>query len=87
MKAKLSDSKSGTIFCFGSEPGYRVSRNSKSEHVRLGSEGSADKAGAQTRLGETKKSFHQGKLENPHCVTMFLPSGSSWVQRECRAQF
>jgi len=35
---------------------------------------SADKAGAQTRLGETKKSFTKAKLENPRCHTIFLPS-------------
>ncbi|MEO5804033.1 MAG: hypothetical protein ABIR24_10930 [Verrucomicrobiota bacterium] len=36
--------------------------------------GSGDKAGAQTRLDETKKSFTKAKLENPRCTTIFLPS-------------
>jgi site-specific DNA-methyltransferase (cytosine-N4-specific) len=66
--------KSGTTAIFGSEPDIEF-RNSKKELVCvIEIKGSADKAGAQTRLGETKKSFTKAKLENPRCVTIFLPS-------------
>jgi hypothetical protein len=33
-----------------------------------------DKAGAQTRLGEAKKSFAKAKAENAHCSTIYLAS-------------
>jgi hypothetical protein len=33
-----------------------------------------DKAGAQTRLGEAKKSFAKAKAENAHCNTIYLAS-------------
>jgi hypothetical protein len=33
-----------------------------------------DKAGAQTRLGEAKKSFAKAKVENTHCSTIYLAS-------------
>jgi hypothetical protein len=66
--------KSGTSVIFGSEPDVEC-RNSKHELICvIEIKGSADKAGAQTRLGETKKSFTKAKLENPRCVTIFLPS-------------
>jgi hypothetical protein len=66
--------KSGTTVIFGSEPDVEF-RNSKKELICvIEIKGSADKAGAQTRLGETKKSFSKAKLENLRCVTIFLPS-------------
>lgn len=66
--------KSGTKLCFGSEPDVEC-RNKVGELVCvIEIKGSADKAGAQTRLGETKKSFTKAKLENPRCHTIFLPS-------------
>jgi hypothetical protein len=66
--------KSGTTVIFGSEPDVEF-RNSKQELISVVEiKGSADKAGAQTRLGEAKKSFTKAKLENPHCITIFLPS-------------
>ena len=50
-------------------------RNKKRELICvIEIKGSTDKAGAQTRLGETKKSFTKAKLENPRCHTIFLPS-------------
>jgi len=66
-----------TIFAeAGSEwQGTWVNKNSDSDLICvIEIKGSADKAGAQTRLGETKKSFTKAKLENPRCVTIFLPS-------------
>ena len=66
--------KSGTRICFGSEPDVEC-RSKPGELVCvIEIKGSADKAGAQTRLGEAKKSFTKAKLENPHCHTIFLPS-------------
>jgi hypothetical protein len=62
------------MILFGSEPDVEC-RNNKNELICvIEIKGSADKAGAQTRLGETKKSFTKAKLENPRCVTIFLPS-------------
>jgi hypothetical protein len=66
--------KSGASIRFGSEPDVEF-RNPKKELVCvIEIKGSADKAGAQTRLGETKKSFTKAKLQNPRCLTIFLPS-------------
>lgn len=66
--------KSGGTIRFGSEPDVEC-RNRKRELLCvIEIKGSADTAGAQTRLGETKKSFTKAKLENPRCVTIFLPS-------------
>lgn len=66
--------KSGTTIAFGSEPDVEF-RNAKKELICVMEiKGSADKAGAQTRLGETKKSFTKAKLENARCHTIFLPS-------------
>lgn len=33
-----------------------------------------DKAGAQTRYGEAKKSFGKALIENPRCETIYLAS-------------
>ena len=66
--------RSGTVICFGSEPDIECRSRQKELLCVLEVKGSADRAGAQTRLGETKKSFAKAKQENPHCVTIFLPS-------------
>ena len=66
--------KSGTMIVFGSEPDVEF-RNARKELVCvIEIKGSADKAGAQTRLGETKKSFTKAKQENPRCHKILLPS-------------
>lgn len=66
--------KSGTTIAFGSEPDVEI-RNAKKELICvIEIKGSTDKAGAQTRLGETKKSFTKAKAENVRCHTIFLPS-------------
>ena len=66
--------KSGASIRFGAEPDVEF-RNPKKELVCvIEIKGSADKAGAQTRLGETKKSFTKAKRQNPRCVTIFVPS-------------
>jgi hypothetical protein len=66
--------KSGSTITFGSEPDVEC-RNANNELACvIEIKGSADKAGAQTRLGETKKSFTKAKRENARCVTIFLPT-------------
>jgi hypothetical protein len=66
--------KSGTTLFFGSEPDVECRSKSGELICVIEIKGSADKAGAQTRLGETKKSFTKAKLENPRCHTIFIPS-------------
>jgi hypothetical protein len=66
--------KSGTIVRFGSEPDVEFRNKERELICVIEIKGSADKAGAQTRLGETMKSFTKAKLENPRCHTIFLPS-------------
>jgi hypothetical protein len=78
--AKLNDTlngialKSGTTLRFGSEPDVECRDPSGVLVCVMEIKGSADKAGAQTRLGETKKSFTKAKRENARCHTIFLPS-------------
>jgi len=66
--------KSGTTIVFGSEPDVEFRNRAKELICVIEIKGSADRAGAQTRLGETKKSFTKAKQENPRCHTIFLPS-------------
>jgi hypothetical protein len=66
--------KSGTTLRFGSEPDVECRSEAGELICVIEIKGSADKAGAQTRLGETKKSFTKAKLENPRCHTIFIPS-------------
>jgi hypothetical protein len=66
--------KSGTVLLFGSEPDVECRNSERVLLVVIEIKGSTDKAGSQTRLGETKKSFTKAKLENPRCHTIFLPS-------------
>ena len=66
--------KTGTVIRFGSEPDVECRSKSKELICVIEIKGSADKAGAQTRLGETKKSFTKARNENPRCQTIFLPS-------------
>ena len=75
--------KSGAILCFGSEPDVECRSKARELLCVIEVKGSADRAGAQTRLGETKKSFAKAKQENAHCVTIFLPSVlTSSVQKQ-----
>lgn len=66
--------KSGTTIAFGSEPDVEMRNANKDLVCVIEIKGSTDKAGAQTRLGETKKSFAKAKAENVRCHTIFLPS-------------
>jgi hypothetical protein len=66
--------KNGWRIIFAPEPDIAI-RNSKHKlQVAIEIKGSMDKAGAQTRLGEAKKSFAKAKAENAHCLTMYLAS-------------
>lgn len=66
--------KNGWQIIFGNEPDVAV-RNSKDKlQVAIEIKGSMDRAGAQTRLGEAKKSFAKAKTENAHCLTIYLAS-------------
>jgi hypothetical protein len=79
--------KSGTVIRFASEPDVECRRKNGELVCVMEIKGSADKAGAQTRLGETKKSFSKAKLENAHCVTIFLPSVlTSAVQKQLKTE-
>jgi hypothetical protein len=66
--------KSGVALRFGSEPDVECRGKDRNLICVIEIKGSTDRAGAQTRLGETKKSFTKAKLENPRCHTIFLPS-------------
>ncbi len=78
--AKLAETErglvlnSGSVIRFGSEPDVECRSSSNELVCVIEIKGSADRAGAQTRLGETKKSFTKAKLENARCHTIFLPS-------------
>lgn len=79
--------KSGSVLRFGSEPDIACRNAAKELMCVIEIKGSADKAGAQTRLGETKKSFTKAKLENPRCHTIFLPSIlTAAVERQLRTE-
>ncbi|MBI5027164.1 MAG: XcyI family restriction endonuclease [Nitrospirae bacterium] len=59
---------------FSSEPDISIRDNRDKLKVAIEIKGSMDKAGAQTRLGEAKKSFAKAKSENAHCLTIYLAS-------------
>lgn len=64
----------GCRIIFSSEPDVAI-RNEKDKLLAaIEIKGSLDKAGAQTRLGEAKKSFSKAKAENAHCKTFYLAS-------------
>jgi len=66
--------RNGWRIIFANEPDVAV-RNSRDKlQVAIEIKGSMDKAGAQTRLGEAKKSFAKAKAENAHCLTIYLAS-------------
>jgi len=59
---------------FSSEPDVAIRDPKGRLRVAIEIKGSMDKAGAQTRLGEAKKSFAKAKAENAHCSTIYLAS-------------
>lgn len=59
---------------FSAEPDVAIRDPKGRLRVAIEIKGSMDKAGAQTRLGEAKKSFAKAKAENTHCSTIYLAS-------------
>lgn len=64
----------GWRIIFSAEPDVAIRDPKDRLQVALEIKGSMDKAGAQTRLGEAKKSFAKAKTENAHCKTIYLAS-------------
>ncbi|RMD89696.1 MAG: XcyI family restriction endonuclease [Calditrichaeota bacterium] len=59
---------------FSSEPDVAIRDEKNVLRVAIEIKGSMDKAGAQTRYGEAKKSFGKALSENPRCETIYLVS-------------
>ena len=59
---------------FASEPDVAVYDDKNVLKAAIEIKGSMDKAGAQTRYGEAKKSFSKALRENPRCETFYLAS-------------
>ncbi len=66
--------KNGWSFVFSDEPDVAISDKKGLLRVAIEIKGSMDKAGAQTRYGEAKKSFIKALGENPKCETIYLAS-------------
>ncbi|MFQ5753711.1 MAG: XcyI family restriction endonuclease, partial [bacterium] len=59
---------------FASEPDIAIRDTQEVLQIAIEIKGSMDKAGAQTRYGEAKKSFGKALSENPRCETIYLAS-------------
>jgi len=59
---------------FASEPDVAFTDPAGTKQIAIEIKGSLDKAGAQTRYGEAKKSFAKQLAENPRCHTIYLAS-------------
>jgi len=66
--------KNGYKIVFASEPDVEIRDESGKLQCVIEIKGSMDKAGAQTRYGEAKKSFTKALRENPKCETIYLAS-------------
>jgi len=66
--------KNGWSVRFRSEPDISFVDSKGVERIAVEIKGSLDKAGAQTRYGETKKSFSKVLAKNPRCHTVYLAS-------------
>lgn len=66
--------KNGWGIVFASEPDVAFFDNGSKKQIAIEIKGSLDKAGAQTRYGEAKKSFAKQIRENPRCHTIYLAS-------------
>jgi hypothetical protein len=64
----------GWTIVYASEPDVAFYDSRKSLQIAIEIKGSLDKAGAQTRYGETKKSFAKAMALNPRCHTVYLAS-------------
>jgi len=76
----------GWTVVFGSEPDISFTDAHGMIKIAVEIKGSLDKAGAQTRYGETKKSFAKAIALNPRCHTIYLGSCfTSSVMRQIQA--
>jgi len=64
----------GWLIRFGNEPDVAFYDDNSVKQIAIEIKGSLDKAGAQTRYGEAKKSFAKQLSENPRCYTVYLAS-------------
>lgn len=64
----------GWTIVFASEPDVAFFDGLGVKQIAIEIKGSLDKAGAQSRYGETKKSFAKQLNENPRCHTVYLAS-------------
>lgn len=64
----------GWKIIFGTEPDVAFFDKGGLLRMAIEIKGSLDKAGAQTRYGEAKKSFAKAIKENPRCHTIYLAS-------------
>ena len=64
----------GWTIKFASEPDVAFFDASEIKQIAIEIKGSLDKAGAQSRYGEAKKSFGKQLSENPRCHTVYLAS-------------
>lgn len=64
----------GWTIRFANEPDVALFDASGAKQIAIEIKGSLDKAGAQTRYGEAKKSFAKQLIENPRCHTVYLAS-------------
>ncbi|MGD0769870.1 MAG: XcyI family restriction endonuclease [Tepidisphaeraceae bacterium] len=65
---------SGWRIVFASEPDIAFTDPQGVERIAVEIKGSLDKAGAQTRYGEAKKTFAKALSGNPRCHTVYLAS-------------
>lgn len=66
--------RNGWCIIFGDEPDIAIRDERDTLRVAIEIKGSMDKAGAQTRYGEAKKSFAKALRENAKCQTIYLAS-------------
>ncbi|MHC4508978.1 MAG: XcyI family restriction endonuclease [Planctomycetota bacterium] len=64
----------GWTIIFANEPDVALFDAAGVKRIAVEIKGSLDKAGAQTRYGEAKKSFAKQLSENPRCHTVYLAS-------------
>ncbi len=64
----------GWRIVFAAEPDVGIHDASGTLKCAIEIKGSMDRAGAQTRYGEAKKSFQKALRENPRCETIYLAS-------------
>jgi len=66
--------KNGWAIIFANEPDVAFFDANGLKQIAIEIKGSLDKAGAQTRYGEAKKSFAKQLSDNPRCHTVYLAS-------------